>query len=56
MSTMLIKNADMVITNDGKLGQIPNGSVFIRDNYIEQVGPTKELDRKSTRLNSSHSC
>jgi 8-oxoguanine deaminase len=38
MGTLLIKNAQMVITNDEGLGQIPDGSVFIRDNIIEKVG------------------
>ena len=50
MSTMLIKNAEMVITNEEKLGQIPNGSVFIRDNIIEQVGPSKDLPAKADKV------
>lgn len=43
MSTMLIKNAQMLITNDDALGQIPGGSIFIRENRIEQVGRPQDL-------------
>lgn len=38
MSTILIKNAQTVITNDDTLGQIPGGWVLIRDDVIEQIG------------------
>ncbi|MEM5776334.1 MAG: amidohydrolase family protein, partial [Anaerolineaceae bacterium] len=38
MSTILIKNAQTVITNDDTLGQIPGGWVLIRDDVIKQIG------------------
>lgn len=43
MSTLLIKNVDEVITMDEKRRRIPGGGLFVRDNVIEQVGPTDEL-------------
>lgn len=43
MGTLLIRNAQVVITNDPQLGEIPDGGVFIRDNVIEQVGPSAQL-------------
>ena len=43
MSTLLLKDADVVIPMDPLGTTIPNGGVYIRDNIIEQVGPTPEL-------------
>jgi len=41
--TLLIKNATILVTMDDTRREIRNGAVFIRDNVIEQVGPTSEL-------------
>ena len=43
MSTLLLKDADVVITMDPLGTTIRGGGVFICDNIIEQVGPTPEL-------------
>ena len=43
MTTLLIKNADRLITMNARREQIPGGALFVRDNVIEQVGPTAEL-------------
>ena len=43
MSTLLLKDADVVIPMDPLGTTIPSGGVYIRDNIIEQVGPTPEL-------------
>ena len=43
MATLLLKEADVVITMDPLGTTIPGGGVYIRDNVIEQVGPTPEL-------------
>lgn len=43
MSTLLIKNASIVITMDDGRRKIPGGGLFVRDNIIEQVGPTAQL-------------
>ncbi len=43
MATLLVKNALVVVTMDDTRREIPNGALFVRDNVIEQVGPTSEL-------------
>lgn len=43
MATLLLKEADVVVTMDPLSTTIPGGGVYIRDNVIEQVGPTPEL-------------
>ena len=46
MSTLLLKNADLLVTMDGTdHHRISNGGMFVRDSVIEQVGPTTELLR-----------
>ena len=42
MPTLLVKNAYIVTMND-HLREIPEGGLFIRDGFIEQVGATNEL-------------
>nr|WP_315396454.1 8-oxoguanine deaminase [uncultured Duganella sp.] len=41
--TLLIKNARVLVTMDDARREIADGAVFIRDNVIEQVGPSAEL-------------
>jgi 8-oxoguanine deaminase len=43
MGTLLIKNADMVITMDGKRHNIHNGGILVRDNVIETIDKTDQL-------------
>jgi len=43
MSTLLVRNADLLITMDASRRRIADGALFVRDNVIEQVGPTAEL-------------
>ena len=43
MSTLLVKNAHTLVTMDDARTEIPGGGLFVRDNVIEQVGPTREL-------------
>jgi cytosine/adenosine deaminase-related metal-dependent hydrolase len=43
MSTLLLKNATLLVTMDEGGRRIPNGGLFVRDNVIEVVGPTAEL-------------
>src|SRR5574340_149106 len=42
MSTLLIKNAH-IVTMDDHQREIPEGGLFIRDGFIEQVGATNTL-------------
>ncbi len=43
MSTTLIRHARVLVTMDAERREIADGGLFIRDNVIEQVGPTAEL-------------
>jgi 8-oxoguanine deaminase len=43
MSTMLVKNARMLVTMDDQRREIPDGGIFLRDNVIQKVGETANL-------------
>ena len=43
MGTLLIRNAQILVTMDDHRREIPGGGLFIRDGFIEQVGTTNEL-------------
>lgn len=43
MPTLLIKHAHTLITMDDHRREIPDGGLFIRDGFIEQVGISSEL-------------
>jgi len=50
MSTLLLKNALLLATFDEQRREIPQGGVFIRDNVIEQVGPSEALPGEADRI------
>lgn len=43
MATLLAKNADVVVTMDGKRRELKNAGLFARDGVIENVGLSSEL-------------
>jgi cytosine/adenosine deaminase-related metal-dependent hydrolase len=43
MTTLLIRDARLLVTMDAQRREIAGGAVFVRDNVIEAVGPTAEL-------------
>jgi 8-oxoguanine deaminase len=43
MPTMLAKNASVLVTMDAERRELKDAGLFIRDGFIEQVGPTAEL-------------
>jgi cytosine/adenosine deaminase-related metal-dependent hydrolase len=43
MGTLLVKNTAVLVTMDDQRREIKNGGLFVRNNVIEQVGPTSEL-------------
>jgi len=43
MSTLLIKNADLLVTMDEERRQIANGGLYAEDGVIVQTGPSAEL-------------
>lgn len=43
MTTLLVRHARILVTMDAGRREIPDGGLFARDGWIEQVGPTQEL-------------
>jgi len=54
MPTLLVKHADLLVTMDAGHRRIPDGGLFVRDNVIEQVGPTAELPAEADRAINAH--
>src|SRR5690554_2724173 len=50
MATILLKNAHMLVTMDDERREIAGGGLFIRDNVIEQVGPTGTLPAEADEV------
>ncbi len=50
MTTLLIKNATVLVTMDDRQREIPEGGLFIRDGFIEQVSPTDELPQAADEV------
>ena len=49
MTTLLIKNA-YILTMDDHQRELPDGGLFIRDGFIEQVGATSELPQAADEV------
>jgi cytosine/adenosine deaminase-related metal-dependent hydrolase len=53
LSTLLLKHAELLVTMEG-LGEanrrIPDGGLFVRNNVIEQVGPTSALPEDADQI------
>jgi len=43
MSTLLVQHADVLVTMDAQRRQIKDGALFVRNQTIEQVGPSASL-------------
>jgi len=50
MPTLLVKHADLLVTMDADRRRISDGGLFVRDNVIEQVGPSAELPAEADRI------
>lgn len=50
MSTTLVRHAHVLATMDGDRREIRDGGLVIRDNVIEQVGPTKTLPSQADTI------
>src|SRR5512141_2853452 len=53
MSTLLIRRA-YIVTMDKHQREIPDGGLFVRDGFIEQVGPTAELPSTADEVLDLH--
>jgi cytosine/adenosine deaminase-related metal-dependent hydrolase len=56
MSTLLIKNAAILVTMDSYRREIAGGAIFIRDGFIEQVGQTNELPDQADEILDMTGC
>ena len=52
MSTLLVQNAAVLVTMDDQRREIAGGGLFVRDGFIEQVGPSAELPPTPTRCST----
>jgi len=43
MHTLLVHNAALLVTMDDQRRELPDGGLFVRDGFIEKVGPSEEL-------------
>jgi 8-oxoguanine deaminase len=50
VSTLLLKHADLLATMDDDECCFADGGLFVRDNVVEQVGPTFELPAEADRV------
>jgi 8-oxoguanine deaminase len=50
MTSLLIKNANLLVTMDDHQREIPGGGLFIRDGFIDQVGDSKELPTSADEI------
>ncbi|MCH8618348.1 8-oxoguanine deaminase [Undibacterium sp. TS12] len=50
MTTLLIKNARVLVTMDDERREISNGAVFIRDHIVEQVGASADLPQTADEV------
>ncbi|UVL21519.1 8-oxoguanine deaminase [Pseudomonas sp. B21-044] len=45
--TLLVKNAELLVTMDGERREIKRGGLYIEDNVIRQVGPSETLPQNA---------
>ena len=56
MTTLLLKDADVLVTMDAQRREIAGGGVFIRDGVIEAVGTSDELPTSADQVVSLAGC
>ena len=56
MTTLLLKNADVLVTIDAERREIAGGGVFIRDGVIEAVGTADQLPASADQVISLAGC
>jgi 8-oxoguanine deaminase len=50
VTTLLARNAEVVVTMDGQRRELKNAGIFARDGIIEAVGPTSELPETADKV------
>jgi 8-oxoguanine deaminase len=54
MTTLLIRHVSRLVTMDDHRREIPDGGLFIRDGFVEQVGSTSELPEQADEILDLH--
>jgi len=50
MATLLVKNTTVLVTMDDHQREIPDGGLFVRNGFIEAVGPTSSLPQEADEI------
>src|SRR5579885_3692385 len=50
MASLLVKNAALIVTMDDNDTCLPDGSIYIVDNEIRQLGPTEQLSQQADTI------
>lgn len=50
MATLLVRHAHTLVTMDPERREIPDGGLFARDGFLEQVGPTADLPAQADQV------
>ena len=50
MSSLLVKNADLIVTMDGQNRELKNAALFCRDGFIEQIGSQADLPQSADEV------
>ena len=56
MSTLLVRDAEVLVTLDGARREIPGGGLFARDGVVEAVGPSDALPRRADEILDARGC
>ncbi|MEE3098350.1 MAG: 8-oxoguanine deaminase, partial [Pseudomonadota bacterium] len=56
MATLLLRNADVLVTMDDARREIPGGGLFARDGAIEAVGMAADLPREADEIVDAAGC
>ncbi len=50
MTTLLVRDAEVILTMGDEPTQVKRGGLFVRDNVIEAIGPTDELPKEADEM------
>ncbi len=50
MGTLLVKNAAVIVTMDNQRREIPQGAIFIRDGWIEEIGTSESVTQDADEV------
>jgi cytosine/adenosine deaminase-related metal-dependent hydrolase len=56
MSTLLVKNATLLVTMDPARRELAGGGLFVRDGFIDAVGPSADLPQSADTILDLHGC